>query len=423
MSNWHTPLAEADGLSFSLYDHKVGSTGRHGDPNADVYAVVARPNNAILVVADGCSWGPKPRQAARCAARGSMEYLNRKLFDRANAVRDTQDVVRAVLLSFHSAQRMIVENDGATTTLCVAVVCELAEPRGEHRWGLCVVSVGDSPCFVWQSKTGQVFEVTSAAHDGRVRDMRDSGGCLGTSTGQEPDLNNLVCCFTTMGERDIVFLTSDGVSDNFDPITRMEGTTQEAKQVKKPEGAAQSISSTCNLPVLTTSQRQSTLLSNISGLLSTLRPKASKQELSAWEVNDAVIKYVIEITDSKRQYMEETLQDIERPGCDKAEKNAKEMDFRMRLKTFKGKLDHATIVTYKVPHLDGGFYTHTTAPQPYTSQDEQLPLQAPTGAVSHCQTNSDVATSIHPFAVSSSKDGELMSCHIDNQSDACHLKE
>eukprot|EP00731_Ephydatia_muelleri_P018261 Em0011g301a len=359
VSNWKCPLSEADGLSFSLYDHKVGMTDeRNGDPNADVYAVIARPNNAILAIADGCSWGPKPRQAARCAVRGSMEYLNQQFFDTVDKPHNTQDIVRNMLLSFHSAQKMIVENNGTTTTLCVAVVCELAESKGENGWGLCVVSVGDSPCFVWQKKTGQVFEVTSASHSGHVRDMRDSGGCLGTSMGQQPDLDNLVCCYMTVAEGDAVFLTSDGISDNFDPVTRLEGATDGARNAKKPERTQVAAAPqndqypASKRPILTPRQRQTMLLSNISQLLNNARLQILQQELSAWELNNAVIKYVIELTDTKRRYMEHAMKDIGNPTHSKAEKEAKELDFKVKLKSFKGKLDHATIVTYKICLLD-----------------------------------------------------------------------
>ena len=329
---------------------------RNGDPNADVYAVIARPNNAILAVADGCSWGPKPRQAARCAVRGSLEYLNQKLFDAVDKPHNTQDIVRHVRMSFDSAQKMIIENKGTTTTLCVAVVFELAEPRRENRWGLCVVSVGDSPCFVWQKKTGQVIEVTSASHSGQVRDMRESGGCLGTSMGQDPDIKNLICCYTTVSEGDAVFITSDGISDNFDPVTQLEGAQNGAKQAKRPErtqmAAAQSEHSAPKVPILTPGQRQTTLLSNISRLLNDLRRQMSQQELSAWEVNNAVIKYVIDITDTKRRYMEQAMKDIKNPTHSKAEKDVKELDFKVKLKSIKGKLDHATIVTYKIHSHD-----------------------------------------------------------------------
>ena len=63
------------------------------------------------------------------------------------------------------------------------------------------------------------FDDDSGSHDiNSMRDMRDALGALGPVDGQNPELNNLTCSMTVIEEGDIVFLTSDGVSDNFDPV-------------------------------------------------------------------------------------------------------------------------------------------------------------------------------------------------------------
>eukprot|EP00731_Ephydatia_muelleri_P018266 Em0011g306a len=337
ISNWDNPPDEADGISLSLYDRKDGTVGRHGDPIADVYAVVVRQNNTILAVADGCSWGHKPRLAARCAVRGSMEYLTQKLFNGESMVCDTQQIIRNMLRSFDSAQKMIVENNGTTTTLCVAVVCELAEPKGENGWGLCVVSVGDSPCFVWQSKARQVIEVTSAAHEGQNRDMRDSGGCLGANVGDDPDLDNLTCSFALLAKGDIVFVTSDGISDNFDPVTLLEPTTP-----------AHSASPHVSLPVLSPDQRQAALLANLTRVIQGIRSQFENEPICAWEVKEAIVKHVIDVTNNQRGCMETSLKNVDNPELSTLERRAKELEFKEKLKTMGGKLDHATLAVYEV---------------------------------------------------------------------------
>jgi molybdopterin-guanine dinucleotide biosynthesis protein A len=43
-------------------------------------------------------------------------------------------------------------------------------------------------------------------------------GALGPVDGINPELSNLTCSLTFVNPGDIVFLTSDGVSDNFDPV-------------------------------------------------------------------------------------------------------------------------------------------------------------------------------------------------------------
>ena len=48
--------------------------------------------------------------------------------------------------------------------------------------------------------------------------MRDALGALGPVSGKEPELNNLTVAMSVVDAGDIVFLTSDGISDNFDPV-------------------------------------------------------------------------------------------------------------------------------------------------------------------------------------------------------------
>jgi hypothetical protein len=51
-----------------------------------------------------------------------------------------------------------------------------------------------------------------------MRDMRDALGALGPVDGYNPELGNLTVAMTLVERGDIVFITSDGVSDNFDPV-------------------------------------------------------------------------------------------------------------------------------------------------------------------------------------------------------------
>ena len=43
-------------------------------------------------------------------------------------------------------------------------------------------------------------------------------GALGPVDGTNPELNNLTVSMTIVDKNDIVFLTSDGITDNFDPV-------------------------------------------------------------------------------------------------------------------------------------------------------------------------------------------------------------
>uniref|UniRef100_A0A915D4V1 PPM-type phosphatase domain-containing protein n=1 Tax=Ditylenchus dipsaci TaxID=166011 RepID=A0A915D4V1_9BILA len=212
--NWKSWDEEkAYGLSTSLYEkHPVTGTNA-GTPIADVFGIIARDNNCILALADGVNWGEGARLAARCAIRGAIDHLNSAV--EKNNFENTTDVFHSLLGAFHAAHALILQEGGALTTLCVALV---APVRNSESSVLCVCNVGDSLCFVFNPLYG-VREVTLASHDiGLNRDMRDAGGALGPVDGRNPQLHNLTCSMTFVEEGDLVFITSDGVSDNFDPV-------------------------------------------------------------------------------------------------------------------------------------------------------------------------------------------------------------
>eukprot|EP00731_Ephydatia_muelleri_P037782 Em0562g5a len=129
--NWSRPLKQACGEAITLYDHIPGSSEHHGDPIADIYAVIARSNNAILALAEGCNWGPKSRQAACSAVQGCVGKLNDVLFSE-HPPENIQQVVACIQESFDSAMESVTKCGSIMTSLCVAVVCPLAEAM-EHK--------------------------------------------------------------------------------------------------------------------------------------------------------------------------------------------------------------------------------------------------------------------------------------------------
>lgn len=212
--NWnHWDEQRAFGMSTSLYERHPVTGQCAGHPIADVFAIIARPNNAILALADGVNWGDASRLAARCAIRGAVDHLNTAV--ERQQFGTTTDIFHCMLGAFHAAHALILQEGGALTTLCVALVVPVRDSTSSV---LCVCNVGDSLCFVYNAAHG-VREVTQASHDiAQMRDMRDAGGALGPVDGRNPQLQNLTCSMTFVEDDDLVFITSDGISDNFDPV-------------------------------------------------------------------------------------------------------------------------------------------------------------------------------------------------------------
>ena len=346
---WHRPHSTTDGESITLYEHKDCSTHHHGDPIADVFAVLARPNSCLLAVADGCGWGIKPRLAARCAVHGSIEHLNTKLFQGSPGHLTTQDVFHAMYRSLHNAQQCIIKHGGTTTTLCLAIVVELVEAKAGNRWGLCVVSVGDSICYVWRHDTQEVHEVTAAIREGMERNQRDAGGCLGADIGDHPDLTNLRCCYAPLADQDLVFLSSDGVSDNFDPVTLREAIP-ESSSGNNFENPVQENTTSPSMPVLSPVERQSLAVTRMSILLREVWV-AKQHSLNATDVKEAVRNFVIEATEEKRNFLEQVWAAANHETLTPSERREQDKKIGHTVKQLPGKLDHATIAVYKVGRM------------------------------------------------------------------------
>lgn len=148
----------------------------------------------------------------------------------------TREVFVSLLRSFWEAHACILEVGGALTTLTVAVVLPLQEEQTTGKFVVCACNVGDSFGYIYSKEYGvreitqgnkvefDVLEITfyvffAGSHDiTSMRDIRDAMGALGPVDGNKPELGNLTLSMTIVDAGDIIFLTSDGISDNFDPV-------------------------------------------------------------------------------------------------------------------------------------------------------------------------------------------------------------
>ncbi|XP_062564432.1 PP2C-like domain-containing protein CG9801 [Armigeres subalbatus] len=215
ITNWNFPDDHAYGISVSLYEKNFITKESIGNPVADCFGIIARDNTCIMALADGVNWGDGARLAARCAVQGAIEYLNSAIFG-IHQTSSTKEIFVSLVRSFWEAHAYIIEAGGALTTLTVMVILPLFDEP--NKFVACCCNVGDSLGYVY-SKVHGVREITEASHDvNSMRDMRDALGALGPVNGDKPEMTNLTLALTVLEKDDIVFLTSDGISDNFDPV-------------------------------------------------------------------------------------------------------------------------------------------------------------------------------------------------------------
>ncbi|XP_044583256.1 PP2C-like domain-containing protein CG9801 isoform X2 [Cotesia glomerata] len=369
IENWFLPHELAYGIATTLYEKNPTNNVTNGEPIADCFGIAARPNAAILILADGVNWGVKASLAARSAVHGSMEYLNKALFTPANnsGVTTTKDVFVALLRSFHAAHSMILQEQGMLTTLTVCVVLPItsSDPSKHKKYVACTCNVGDSLAYVYSKKTG-VREITRGSHDIYcMRDMRDALGALGPVDGCNPELNNLTLAMTEVDESDIVFLTSDGISDNFDPVVGkfaiLPANSHSSNSQRPGRSDARhhtrmrsSCSDNNDLPVVEAYQRHELTLLRMEDLLSRGVSGDGPPCNSAKKLCELVLDFAVRITAAKRRILEDAdlyysqHKDGQLVQLSKLEQRSRRKKMLDKMSMVPGKLDHATIVAYVV---------------------------------------------------------------------------
>ena len=343
VTDWTPTATEYNcGISESLYEEdETGINIRKcvGDPIADVYASVVRSNNTIAAIGDGCGWGKKPRLAARCAVQAAIEYVsnNTVSFNKQPSSETLLNILRSAM---DASQECIIKHKATTTTLSIAVTCQLTNGT----WALFTASVGDSRIFVYSIRHQTLVETTIGSHpsDG-IRSAKNCGGALGPAYGTSPDMDNLSFSFTPIVTGDVIVLMTDGISDNFLPKTPIN-TKMEI------DFTLVSMSDVL-LPTPHSSRCDRNGVPHSCCLISHELHRAIRNhhnqlcsQVTAKSISKFLIESVKELTEEKRQY---------HMRCIKNGVNGRLMtedpELRREIRQKQtGKLDHATVLSYTV---------------------------------------------------------------------------
>ena len=302
---------------------------REGDPIADQYAIARIDNRVISALADGCSWGVEPKEAARKASRMFVSYLKRH----NDLIQSTQDAADFILRSYEAAHRSIVygRNEenlflAGTTTMCAGILLELVNPEQGKPFAFVCASIGDCKGYSYNPKTDKISEFTIGNRGGI--DARDPGGRLGpTLQDGSPDLRNLKLYCHLCEESDIIILVSDGVHDNIDP-RQLGKKPSEIGIIVNPDSWDKVKEEKSNDHDNKISEWSEKYLNN---LISTTKP------VTVASINRCLIKNSMDITKSMRNFMEQN------PG------KRVPPDYLL----YPGKVDHTTCIAFKVGNRSG----------------------------------------------------------------------
>ena len=302
-----------------------------------------------------------------------------------------------LLKSFTAAHMMILEKEAGLTTLCAALIAPLKDCK---QYAVMCVNVGDSFAYI-VSKHHGIREITTGSHDIQsVRDIRDAGGALGPVRGREPELHNLTCSLTLCDPGDIVFLASDGISDNFDPVVTkiavarepplatpeedLEEETPPTENGDTAAAAAENVESSDNVengessktannnlpspavsdkPDMEPHERHHYAVKEMERLIHEFE-LYTEQPCSAQELCGAIVQHVLKLTDQKRKVLENP--NLYGKKLRSKERKKRDSEIVQKMGAAPGKLDHASIVSYEV-----GVY-HGNDDEDYEATEEEL---------------------------------------------------
>ena len=298
-----------------------------------------------------------------------------------------QEVFYLLRNSLDLAHQCILNHAGGLTTLCMAAVLPIKDSR---QFIVCIVNVGDSLAYVFSKHHG-LREITTGSHDiSSERDIRDAGGALGPVSGCEPELNNLTCSMTFVDPGDIVFLTTDGISDNFDPVvTKIAVATDKQlsdcarernsvgnpinggsmpRQISSPERETEDVPSSpemgcCNgKPEMFPHERHLYAVKQMERVIHEFELN-TETGISAQELCGALVQHVLALTDPKRKVLENP--ELYGKKLRSKERKQRDTEIVAQMSNAAGKLDHASIVSYEV-----GCY-HGNEDENYESDEDQ----------------------------------------------------
>jgi hypothetical protein len=211
----------AYGRTISTYpwDTNNGKKEKQGSPVCDRFSVMLFEERYVIVLADGCNWGLRPREAALRAINAFVEYVTTN----HSSAQTLKNAAELMLHGFSRAHKKIAEGkedifEAGTTTLLASMLVQVDDPINcPGGWAFVCVTVGDCKAFHYDVAKNKVLDVTYGNRL-NVTDARDPGGRLGPYLDRgAPDLRNLRVYFEPCNQHDLLLLVSDGLHDNFDP--------------------------------------------------------------------------------------------------------------------------------------------------------------------------------------------------------------
>lgn len=170
--------------------------------------------------------------------------------------------------------------------------------------------------------------------------MRSPGGAVGMTMTEQADLSNLAYSIMEIESGDFVFLTTDGISDNYDPC--VNGS---AASIKTPLLIRKSNNNDTQPempPMLMTAYERH--LYTLHRIYSSIA--VNNEPICALDLCNRILQYVIRLTEEQRQIIEQCVRELD--GLEGAERQKFELQIKDKVVKLPGKLDHASLVVFQI---------------------------------------------------------------------------
>ncbi|KAH3743374.1 1-phosphatidylinositol 4,5-bisphosphate phosphodiesterase delta-4 [Pelomyxa schiedti] len=215
------PMYGVFGRGITTYPIDSKTKVHLGSPICDRYHIAAFHDRIAYCVADGCNWGPAPRDAAIKVTNTFIQVVSEEI-SYVKTMREAGFMMARGLICGNRAisEGMQLGETAGTTTFLGGILVPYLKSASESnptapQWCSINMSLGDCKIFCWRSREGMLIDIGGTARC--TLDSTDPGGRLGPYREfLKPDMRNFRITTADVFTGDLLILMSDGVHDNFD---------------------------------------------------------------------------------------------------------------------------------------------------------------------------------------------------------------
>ncbi|KAL7714409.1 PPM-type phosphatase domain-containing protein [Entamoeba marina] len=183
---------------------------KQGEPNCDHVGCLRFTNSSVAVIADGCGWGSKSSLAAHISVESSLDYIQMNI----QKCRTTHDIGELLIKTIIEAHTKIIEQNGKEMERgTCTILISISITTTENTMKTLLISIGDCKAMIYSNKTNECQSITGKWH----KTFQCTTQCGGRIGGNEMILKGSELKMISNEQDDIILCMTDGFYDNITP--------------------------------------------------------------------------------------------------------------------------------------------------------------------------------------------------------------